>query len=218
MKELVHVPVGIEAVHGRLIVPDHARGIVIVVDGIGGPFSADGTTLAHALEDAGLGVLLVDLSSGDEKAHGNVHVPVPQLAERLISVTYWLKTHPVAAHVPVGFLGVRTGAAVALGAAVGLGPAIAAVVAGGGRPDMAVHLERVTAPTLLVVGALESGFIVLHELAFEALTCEKALSVLPGASAVLEEAPGFGAFAARSVEWFTDHLGIASGDRVWMSC
>ena len=128
-------------------------------------------------------------------------------------MTYWLSTQRAARDLRLGFLGVRGGAAVALEAAAGLGPAVAAVVTGGGRPDMAVHLERVTAPTLLVVGALDSEFVVLHELAFEALTCEKRLTVLPDASALLEESPGFEAFGACGAEWFTEHLAVVPGER-----
>ncbi len=101
----------------------------------------------------------------------------------------------------------RTGAAAALAAAARLGEQVGAVVSGGGRPDLAAPmLALVTAPTLLIAGALDTQGLALNEQALAPLRCEKELLIVPGASQLFEEPGTFDQVAVLATEWFTRHL------------
>jgi putative phosphoribosyl transferase len=70
----------------------------------------------------------------------------------------------------LGLFGASTGAAAAIVAAAALGDGVAAIVSRGGRPDLAGSaLERVHAPTLLIVGGADYGVMELSEAAFARL-------------------------------------------------
>ncbi len=106
-----------------------------------------------------------------------------------------------------GYFGSSTGAAAALVAAAKLRETISAVVSRGGRPDLAGDaLERVTAPTLLVVGRNDAPVIPLNEEAYDRLRCEKALRIVPGASHLFEEPGTLEVVAQMAADWFAHHL------------
>src|SRR5437016_4455671 len=67
------------------------------------------------------------------------------------------------AHLPVGSFGASTGAAAALVAAAERPDDVRAVVSRGGRPDLAIPvLNRVKAPTLLIVGGEDVAVIEMN--------------------------------------------------------
>jgi pimeloyl-ACP methyl ester carboxylesterase len=90
---------------------------------------------------------------------------------------------------------------------------IDAVVSRGGRPDLAGEsLEKVEAPTLLIVGAYDDVVIVLNEEALEQMSpgTDKKLMIVPGATHLFEE-PGTLDYAARLArDWFETHLHTVS--------
>jgi pimeloyl-ACP methyl ester carboxylesterase len=111
---------------------------------------------------------------------------------------------------PIGLFGASTGAAAALVAAAELGRDVAAVVSRGGRPDLAgAALERVTAPTLLLVGALDHDVLALNRAAARQLTCENRVTVVPGASHLFEEPGTLEEVERFAAEWFQQKLGAA---------
>jgi pimeloyl-ACP methyl ester carboxylesterase len=84
---------------------------------------------------------------------------------------------------------------------------VTAVVSRGGRPVLALgYLERVTAPTLLIVGGNDGPVVELNELAHRRLRCEKELIVIPGATHLFPEPGALEAVARHAVEWFQRHL------------
>ena len=92
-------------------------------------------------------------------------------------------------------------------AAAVLGPAINAVVSRGGRPDLAwAALERVQAPTLLIVGGRDDVVIQLNQQAYERLHAEKQLVIIPGATHLFEEPGALPEVARLAAEWFTRYL------------
>ncbi|HWH68114.1 MAG TPA: hypothetical protein VNT26_01905, partial [Candidatus Sulfotelmatobacter sp.] len=106
-----------------------------------------------------------------------------------------------------GFFGSSTGAAAALAAAAEMGEEIGAVVSRGGRPDLAGEaLERVTAPTLLIVGGDDTPVIPLNEEAYDRLRGEKALRFVPGATHLFEEPGTLEMVANMAAEWFAEHF------------
>jgi pimeloyl-ACP methyl ester carboxylesterase len=85
---------------------------------------------------------------------------------------------------------------------------VAAVVSRGGRPDLAADaLRTVQAPTLLVVGGEDHVVIDLNRKAYTGLTCERQLTIVPGATHLFEEPGTLEEVARLAAQWFVSHLG-----------
>jgi predicted phosphoribosyltransferase len=107
----------------------------------------------------------------------------------------------------IGFFGASTGAAAALVAAARLGRDVAAVVSRGGRPDLAGEaLERVEAPTLLLVGGNDAPVIPLNRAAYEQLRVAKELIIVPGAGHLFEEPGTLDEVLQHATNWFLRFL------------
>jgi len=125
----------------------------------------------------------------------------------------WLTQHPQTKALRIGLFGASTGAAAALIAAAERPEAVHAVVSRGGRPDLAAPvLDRVRAPTLLIVGGADLPVLRLNEQALTKLRCEKHLAVVPGAGHLFEEPGALEEVARLAAEWFGRYLtGNAAG-------
>jgi putative phosphoribosyl transferase len=130
------------------------------------------------------------------------------LARRLLHATSWVRSD-VDPNEPIGYFGASTGAAAALRAAASMRHQVSAVVSRGGRPDLAGgSLIAVQAPTLLVVGELDTDVLVLNRRAFEVMRCPRRLALVPGASHLFEEPGTLAAAADLARDWFLDHLTV----------
>ena len=200
------------AAPGHLTVPTGARGLVIFAHGSGSSrHSPRNRMVADHLADAGVATLLFDLLSEDESRDRANVFDVELLAVRLLRATHWVRQHPAAADLPVGYFGASTGAAAALYAAAE-DRTVAAVVSRGGRPDLAAErLSAVRAPTLLIVGGADPVVRELNEQAARRLRCEHRLVVVSGATHLFEEPGALEAVARHAAAWFTHHLGAAAG-------
>jgi putative phosphoribosyl transferase len=106
-----------------------------------------------------------------------------------------------------GYFGASTGAAAALIAAAKLQNDVATVVSRGGRPDLAGnYLPRVKAPTLLLVGGLDTEVIELNRQAMDQMSAEKKLVIIPGATHLFEEPGKLEEVAKLSADWFLHYL------------
>jgi len=129
------------------------------------------------------------------------------LSERLMAATEWLCQQQISPDLRIGYFGSSTGGAAALVAAAKMGSKIGAVVSRGGRPDLAAaHLSKVSAATLLIVGAHDTPVIELNEQAYAQLNCAKELRLIPGATHLFEEEGALETVARLASEWFTRHL------------
>jgi putative phosphoribosyl transferase len=193
---------------GSLTMPAAAPGIVIFAHGSGSSrHSPRNRYVAAVLAEAGLGTLLFDLLTPEEELDRANVFDIGLLADRLSQVTAWLRAQRPE---PVGYFGASTGAAAALWAAAEPGADIAAVVSRGGRPDLAgPRLAGVTAPTLLIVGGHDLAVLEENQGALAELTCDKDLSVVPGATHLFEEPGTLDAAAALARDWFLRYLGAA---------
>ena len=205
------IPIDGISVGGDLVIPQDARGLVMFAPGSIGRESPRNRFIARQLEAARLGTLLFDLLTPKEgikdAATGYWHFDIELLAHRLIAVTRWLTAQEFARDHPVGYFGSGTGAAAALVAAARLGSGIGAVVSRGGRVDLAGEaLPRVTPPTLLIVGGEDPRVLERNRTALARLTCEKRLTVIPGATHFFEEQGALGEVASCTTEWFQTHL------------
>jgi pimeloyl-ACP methyl ester carboxylesterase len=80
-------------------------------------------------------------------------------------------------------------------------------VSRGGRPDLAgTALDRVTTPTLLIVGSRDEVVLQLNRQALVRLRGEKQLVVVPGATHLFEEPGALNQVAQLATDWFMTHL------------
>jgi putative phosphoribosyl transferase len=197
---------------GDLHLPAGARGLVVFVHGSGSSrLSPRNLHVARAIRDAGIGTLLFDLMSEEEESfelfEGTLRFDMPVLAGRLLAVTDWLAADRDARGLPLGYFGASTGGGAALAAAAERPEIVAAVVARGGRPDLAGEaLARVEAPTLLLVGGADSRVLEINRRALERLAGPKDLVVVPGATHLFEEPGALDEVARHAAEWFGRYL------------
>jgi putative phosphoribosyl transferase len=158
------------------------------------------------LHEAGIGTLLFDLLTPAEEEDYDNRFNILLLTNRLIAATRWLQRQPEAAGCRMAYFGASTGAASALGSAAQLPGQIAAVVSRGGRPDMAMaSLPQVQAPTLLIVGSLDTTVLQLNGKALQALQCPKKLAIIDGATHLFEEPGKLHEVALLATAWFQQY-------------
>src|SRR5271166_1850783 len=203
----VRVPSDAILLEGTLTVPAATKGIVLFAHGSGSSrLSPRNTYVAKVLQKAGIGTLLFDLLTEDEASDRENVFDIDFLGHRLVDATRWLRSRTAYAQSPIGYFGASTGAAAALVAAA-RDPSIKAVVSRGGRPDLAMKvLQRVKAPTLLIVGGDDSPVIEMNQEALERLRCEKAMRIVPGATHLFEEPGTLEEVVRLAREWFGKHL------------
>jgi dienelactone hydrolase len=208
----VKIPVGGAIIEGNLVVPPAAKGVVLFAHGSGSSrFSPRNQYVAKVLNKAGLATLLIDLLTKEEEETdmrtGQFRFDIDLLSQRLIAATEWLRKNPITKNLVFGYFGASTGAAAALIAAAKLPAEIKTVVSRGGRPDLAVdYLQKVKAPTLMIVGGNDTVVLDLNKKAMQSLSAAKKLEIVPGASHLFEERGKLEEVARLSVDWFLVHL------------
>ena len=210
--EIVEIPVGREILHGDLAVPVRPHGLVIFAHGSGSSrFSPRNQHVAEALQLRGFATLLLDLLTPQEESVDmytrQYRFDIPRLAGRVSGATGWANTVPALCDLPTGYFGASTGAAAALIAAAERPGDIAAIVSRGGRPDLAgTALERVTAPTLLIVGSADVDVIELNKDAMRRMTATTGLEIVPGATHLFEEPGTLEEVERLAGDWFARYL------------
>jgi putative phosphoribosyl transferase len=208
----VAVPAGAVRLAGTLAVPGDAREVVLFAHGTGsGRHSPRNRFVADVLQRAGLATLLVDLLTEAEELEDartrHLRFDIGLLAERLAAATTWLKEEPETAGLPIGYFGASTGAGAALVAAAERPGDVAAVVSRGGRPDLAGNaLEKVRAPTLLIVGSRDELVQAMNAEALARLRCEKELRIVEGATHLFEEPGTLEQVAELARDWFVGRM------------
>jgi putative phosphoribosyl transferase len=198
----VHLP-------GDIVVPPDARAIVLFAHGSGSSRrSPRNVAVAERLHEAGLATLLFDLLTEGESVDRALVFDIDLLASRLATAAHWIGRDPGASGLPIAFFGASTGAAAALVAAAEMPGDVAAVVSRGGRPDLAGDaLERVTAPTLLIVGGADLQVLDLNREAQGRMRTETRIEVVPGAGHLFEEPGALERVAELAAEWIVGRLG-----------
>jgi dienelactone hydrolase len=206
------IPVGEIVVEGTLTLPPGAKSVVLFAHGSGSSrFSTRNQYVAKEFNKATIGTLLFDLLTQEEEETDIVTAEyrfnIPLLADRLIGATEWLRNDPKTKRLAFGYFGASTGAAAALIAAAKLPSEISAVVSRGGRPDLAgKYLLNVKAPTLLLVGGLDTEVIELNRQAMNQMTAEKKIVIISGATHLFEEQGTLEEVAKVSIDWFLKYL------------
>jgi dienelactone hydrolase len=207
----IDVAAGDLSLVGDLTIPAGAEAIVLFAHGSGSSRSSPRNRLvATQLAQAGLATLLFDLltpaEEDEDRESGALRFDIPLLAERLGRATDYVRHHSETRRLAVGYFGASTGAAAALIAAASR-PDVRAVVSRGGRPDLAEEaLERVTAPTLLIVGGADHPVAELNARAYARLACTKRIEIVVGATHLFEEPGALEEVTRVAREWFVRYL------------
>lgn len=202
------VRIGPLGLPGDLYIPVGAQGLVLFAHGSGSSrLSVRNREVAQVLQRHALATLLFDLLTPRE-AEDRRHVfDIALLADRVKQGLEWSRAQPMLAPLRTGLFGASTGAAAALVAAAGKPVHVAAVVSRGGRPDLAgPALERVSAPTLLIVGGADAEVLELNRAALRRLPCTRRLEVVPRATHLFEEPGALQSVAELAADWFRSYL------------
>jgi predicted phosphoribosyltransferase/dienelactone hydrolase len=207
----VVIPAGRVRLPGELTVPENAPMVVVFAHGSGSSrHSSRNRFVAGVLNRAGLGTLLFDLLTPDEDMDRAARFDIPLLAGRLTAAVHWVREAPEGRGRDIGCFGASTGAAAALWTATESRVRVAAVVSRGGRPDLAgARLDRVTAPTLLIVGGHDPAVLDLNRQAQARLRGPSELSIVPGATHLFEEPGTLRSAADLARDWFVHHCAAA---------
>jgi len=212
----VDIPFAEGALRGSLTLPPAATGLVAFAHGSGsGRHSPRNQYVANVLNDAGLATLLLDLLTENEEridaVTAHLRFDIDLLADRLRIAAEWARTTRETAGLSLGLFGASTGAAAALQLAGRSPNDVDAVVSRGGRPDLAIDwLPRVTAPTLLIVGGEDHLVIPLNQQAYDALSAERELVIVRGATHLFSERGALEEVARLAAGWFARHLSAAT--------
>jgi pimeloyl-ACP methyl ester carboxylesterase len=208
VRETVRIPAGGADLVGDLVVPEAARGLVVFAHGSGsGRTSPRNQLVANALNDAKLATLLFDLLTPDEVAIDEVtrhlRFDIGFLATRLVGAVDWTAQPESIAALSLGLFGASTGASAALVAAASRPESVSAVVSRGGRPDLVMKiLDRVRAPTLLIVGGQDLEVVALNERAFRRLRAPREMVLVDRASHLFEEPGAIEEVSRLAASWF----------------
>jgi dienelactone hydrolase len=203
---------GVE-LEGELVLPGSPRGLVVFAHGSGSSrHSPRNRFVARALQDGGLGTLLLDLLTAAEEQidsrTAELRFNIELLSARVLAAVDWAGGQPDTEALPLGLFGASTGAAAALVAAAERPAQVRAVVSRGGRPDLAgAVLSRVRAATLLIVGGSDLQVLEINRAALRQLPGEKQLEIVAGASHLFDEPGALAEVGRLARQWLQGRLG-----------
>lgn len=208
----ITIPAEDAVLDGILHIPKDARGIVLFAHGSGSSrLSSRNQHVAAVLQQAKIATLLFDLLTSEEEDNdthtGIYRFNIPFLADRLVAATQMVLHNPVLKDFSIGYFGASTGGGAALVAAAREAAVIKVVVSRGGRPDLAGEsLAYVEAPTLLIVGSLDTSVIEMNESAMQQMHCVRKMKLVDGATHLFEEPGKLDEAAHLARDWFEKYL------------
>ncbi len=199
---------GEKIIEGSLTVPEGAKGIVVFAHGSGSSrYSIRNNYVAAVIRKHNLATFLLDLLTPEEDADYSKRFDIDLLAHRLSIATKWLQKQQDTKNLKIGYFGASTGAAAAIQSAAGNISTIKAIVSRGGRPDLAMpYLEKISAPTLFIVGGNDEIVIELNSEAYNNLKCDKKFEIVKGATHLFEEPGTLEQVAILAEQWFDKYL------------
>jgi len=211
----IDVVIGSRRLAGAVQLPHDPRGLIIFAHGSGSSrFSPRNLFVAKQLVEHGFATLLFDLLTEEEALDRRNVFDIPLLGARMREAIAWALLIDETRDLPIGLFGASTGAAAALVAAADETARVAAIVSRGGRPDLAGEaLERVQAPTLLLVGGYDDQVIELNRRALRRLQCEARLDIVPGATHLFEEPGTLEIVVDHAADWFLRYVIVGNTGR-----
>ncbi|RKS53729.1 dienelactone hydrolase [Gillisia mitskevichiae] len=204
----IEIPIAEVTLKGRLRETINTKGLIVFSHGSGSSrLSSRNNYVAELLQGAGFSSLLFDLLTEKEDLFYGNRFNIDLLCERLVNVTNWIANNEKFNDLHIGYFGASTGAASALKAAVQLKDKIFAVVSRGGRPDLALAvLDKVTCPTLLIIGSKDQDVIELNKKAYAKLGGIKEIEIIEGATHLFSELGKLEEVAKYTIHWFNEYL------------
>jgi predicted alpha/beta-hydrolase family hydrolase len=193
---------------GNLRIANNSKGIILFSHGSGSSrLSTRNNYVANLLRESGYSSLLFDLLTEQEDMVFENRFDIELLTKRLVNVTQWVCQNDGIKMMPIGYFGASTGAASALIASVYLKDKIKAIVSRGGRPDLATSvLDKVVAPTLLIVGGVDYQVIKLNELAKSKMKCICKIKIVERATHLFSESGALDKVSDLAIFWFDKYL------------
>ncbi|HYR27160.1 MAG TPA: hydrolase, partial [Thermoanaerobaculia bacterium] len=162
--------------HADVYTPPRAKALVLLAHGSGSSrHSPNNHRVAFALDKQQIATVVVDLLTDDEEKlderTGALRFDAGLLTRRLMRMVEWSRTSDLVGGLPLALVGTNAAAAAALDAAAVRPDVVRAVVCTSGRPDLALRLGAVKAPTLLIVGGNDPVDLELNAIASRIMTC-----------------------------------------------
>ncbi|MDX1638999.1 MAG: hypothetical protein R3281_13580 [Balneolaceae bacterium] len=212
-EKTIKLPLDGWSVEGDLVLPVKVDSIIIFSGG-SCRYNSHTNAIAKNLQKSGFGTLLFNLMTEQEAEDFGKNLSIGQLTQRLLAFTIWIRSHSEYHKLELGYFCFNIGAAAALRAVSEIQSAIKAVVTESARIDLAADkLTDIVTPTMLIVGELDFQNLKRSREAFDVLTCDKRLVVIPGGSHSLDE-PGKLSMESRdATSWFSKYMSISSRSR-----
>jgi hypothetical protein len=210
-----HEEIDLPGVECDVVVPDMARGLVILVDpardysaiqragAFGDLITAAGYCLCTLDPTPKWGVALVSDEPEDR---------MERIAREIAGVLQALKREPDLKRLPVALLAFGYGSASAMLAAVTHSETIRSIVAIDGRPDLAdIRLHRVIAPSLFLLSKYDRELHELNRWAQRRLSCDTKLEIATRPPDDIPRSANFAQLGAHATRWFDAHLSKKPG-------
>lgn len=208
----VVITAGTENLYGELTTLKHPQGLVILAhNGRGNRKSIPHRYVSQILNEHNLSTLLVDPQTVEHNIEesDNLHylADIKVISDHLGHTIRWAEKEPLTAFLNIGVFGIGAGATAAMIAAARHHEAVMAVVAQGGRPDLAdKSVEEIVAPTLLICGSMESKILSSNKKAMTVLNDLSAIRIIDGADGLLENPAFLEKATSMTALWFEDNL------------
>ncbi len=212
-EQIVTVQLGTIELSAELVIPEDAKGIIIVPHTSSSiEYSYRYRYLAHLLHQAGLATILIHLLTVEEdnldQRCKHFRYDIRHLANRLIGITDWLASNPITRNFKIGYCTASADGGASLLAATERPVAVGAVVSRAGQTDLlGSALSYLQTPTLLIVGGKDYPTLVMNEDALAQIpTPNKNLEIIPEATHQFQEPGALEEVARLASQWFKHHL------------
>jgi hypothetical protein len=205
---LIHTEHG--PLHGQLILPTNACGLIILAHAGANPESHD-EALAAILRQQGLATLRLDLLPYTEERFEDTHHNVSLLAKRLLGGLELLKRemqNEALPTLPIALCGSDHASPAIVRIAAQRDHDIAAVVCRGGLIDLAgvLYLRSLTSPLLVLLGEKDSALIKSNQRALQEVHCRAKLEIIPDTTIGFCSGRAFDTVAHETALWFGTYL------------
>lgn len=201
----VRLPANEHWLDGILFLPPQPPALVVQLERSRGTMEKSrGAFVAEGLREAGFAVLqLALLTHVEERKNPEVWQQVATLAERVAAIIEWVQHETLLQALPLGIATRDAATAAVIRVAAREPLPIRAIASRGGRPDLAglEPLRALHTPLLLLTGELDESGPIPNTQAYEQLSCERKLLIIPGASHAFEEIGTLEHVTQHIVEW-----------------
>jgi hypothetical protein len=213
---LIHTEHG--PLHGKLILPADARGLIILAHAGANPESHD-EALGVILRHSGFATLRLDLLPYAEERFDDVHNNVSLLAKRLLGALNMVKRemqNEVMPILPIGLCAADHASPVIVRVAAQRDHDIAAIACRGGLIDLAgmLYLRSLSSPLLVLVGETDATLLASSQRAMNEIACSKTLEIISKTESGFDSKAAFDTVAGKVVDWFDRYCRLSKQNQM----